>query len=130
MSGSVDLNCKNLDVWKRSCRVSVEVYKYFSICNDYGFKDQITRSSLSIASNIAEGMEKDSNRDKIRFLNISQGSISELITQTYIGIEIKYITKEIGMRWIDELEQLLKMLTNLKKSLKTENSKLDAKDVS
>lgn len=112
------MNCKNLDVWKRSCRISVEVYKYFSVCNDYGFKDQITRSSLSVASNIAEGMEKDSNKDKVRFLNISQGSISELVTQIYIGIEIDYIKKEIGINWIDELEQILKMISNLKKSLK------------
>ncbi|MEA2019878.1 MAG: four helix bundle protein [Campylobacterota bacterium] len=112
------MNCKNLDVWKRSCRISVEIYKHFSASSDFGFKDQITRSSLSIASNIAEGMEKDSNKDKIRFLNISQGSISELITQTYIGIEIDYIKKEIGIKWIEELEQLLKMLSNLKKSLK------------
>jgi four helix bundle protein len=111
------LNCKNLDIWKRSCRVSVEVYKYFATLKDYSFKDQITRSSLSIASNIAEGMEKDSNKDKSRFLNISQGSISELITQIYIGIEIDYIKKEIGLQWIDELEQIIKMISNLKKSL-------------
>jgi four helix bundle protein len=109
--------CKNLDVWKRSCRVSVEVYKYFKTSSDYSFKDQITRSSLSIASNIAEGMEKDSNKDKSRFLNISQGSISELMTQVYIGIEINYIKKEIGLQWIEELEQIIKMLSSLKKSL-------------
>ena len=109
--------CKNLDVWKRSCRVSVEVYKYFKTSSDYSFKDQITRSSLSIASNIAEGMEKDSNKDKSRFLNISQGSISELMTQIYIGIEINYIKKEIGLQWIEELEQIIKMLSSLKKSL-------------
>jgi len=109
--------CKNLDVWKRSCRMSVEVYKYFKNMNDYGFKDQITRSSLSIASNVAEGMEKDSIKDKIRFLNISQGSASELITQIYIGIEIDYIEKTIGLKLIDELEQIIKMLSSLKKSL-------------
>ena len=90
------MKCKNLDVWKRSCRISADVYKYFKTLNDYGFKDQVTRSSLSIASNIAEGIEKDSDKDKIRFLNISQGSISELITQIYIGIDIEYIEKKIG----------------------------------
>ena len=111
------MRCKNLDVWKRSCRISVDVYKYFIDSKDYSFKDQITRSSLSIASNIAEGMEKDSNKDKARFLNISQGSVSELITQIYIGIEIDYIKKDIGTKWIDELEQIIKMLSTLKKSL-------------
>ncbi len=111
------MKCQSLDVWKRSCKVSVEIYKFFSNSKDYGFKDQITRSSLSIASNIAEGMEKDSDKDKVRFLNISQGSIAELITQIYIGIKIDYIDKTMGLMWIEELEQIIKMITNLKKSL-------------
>jgi four helix bundle protein len=52
------MKCENLDVWKRACRTSVEVYRLFEACRDYGFKAQITRSSLSVASNIAEGIEK------------------------------------------------------------------------
>ncbi len=111
------MRCENLDVWKRACRLSVEIYKHFKDSRDFGFKDQITRSSLSIGSNIAEGMEKDSNKDKIRFLNISEGSIAELITQIYIGIEIKYIEKEIGMKWKNELNELSKMIKSLRKSI-------------
>ncbi len=43
------MRCRNLEAWKRSCRLSVEIYKHFETCVDYGFKDQITRGSLSIA---------------------------------------------------------------------------------
>jgi four helix bundle protein len=111
------LKCENLDIWKRSCRLSVEVYRYFKECRDFGFKDQITRSSLSIGSNIAEGIEKDSNKDKIRFLNISEGSIAELITQIYIGIEIGYIKKDIGLNWKNELDEISKMIKSLKRNL-------------
>jgi len=111
------MKCENLNVWKRSCRISVEIYKYFNDCKDFGFKDQITRSSLSIGSNIAEGMEKDSNKDKVRFLNISEGSIAELITQIYIGIEIGYIEKDIGLSWKNELDEISKMIKNLKRNL-------------
>ena len=110
------MRCERLDVWKRSCRLSVEVYKSFASCKDYGFKDQITRSSLSIASNIAEGVEKDSNKDKARFINIAQGSSAELITQIYIGIEIGYLEKAIGMTWIKEINEILRMLNALRKS--------------
>jgi four helix bundle protein len=110
------MRCERLDVWKRSCRLSVEVYKSFASCKDYGFKDQITRSSLSIASNIAEGVEKDSNKDKARFINIAQGSSAELITQIYIGIEIGYLEKAIGMTWIREINEILRMLNALRKS--------------
>jgi len=44
---------EDLDVWKRSARLSAEIYKYFQTSKDFGFKDQITRSSLSVPSNIA-----------------------------------------------------------------------------
>jgi len=110
------MRCERLDVWKRSCRLSVEIYKYFKECKDFGFKDQITRSSLSLASNIAEGLEKESNKEKIRFIEIARGSNAELITQIYIGIEIEYIEKEIGLSWIKELNEISRMLIGLKKN--------------
>ena len=109
------MRCENLDVWKRSCRISVEIYKYFKSCKDYGFKDQITRASLSIPSNIAEGMEKDYVKEKSRYFEISKGSVAELITQIYIGIEIDYIEKSIGLKWIDNLNEISKMINGLNK---------------
>ena len=45
---------EDLEVWKRSARLSSEIYKYFADCKDYGFKDQITRSSLSVLSDVAD----------------------------------------------------------------------------
>ena len=112
------MKCERLDVWKRSCRISVEIYKYFANSNDYGFKDQITRSGLSIASNLAEGMEKESNKEKMRFIEISKSSAAELITQIYIGIEVGNIDRELGIIWTKELNEILKMLTGLKNNYK------------
>ncbi len=109
------MKCKNLEVWKKSCRLSVDVYKSFKTCKDYGFKDQITRASLSIPSNIAEGMEKDYPKEKKRFFEIAKGSIAELITQIYIGIEIDYIEKSIGLNWIERLNEISKMINGLSK---------------
>lgn len=110
------MKCESLDVWKISCRLSVDVYKYFKECKDYGFKDQITRSSLSIASNISEGLEKDSDKEKVRFIEIARGSTAELKTQIFIGIEIGYIEKKTGLKWSKETENISKMLHGLKKS--------------
>ena len=95
--------------------MSIEVYRYFKTCKDFGFKDQITRSSLSIPSNIAEGMEKEYPKEKNRFLEISKGSIAELITQIYIGIKIDYIEKSIGLDWIARLNEMSKMINGLSK---------------
>ena len=82
---------------------------------DYGFRDQITRSSLSIPSNIAEGMEKDYPKEKNRFLEIAKGSTAELITQIYIGIEIDYIDKTTGLDWRQRLNEVSKMIVGLAK---------------
>ena len=104
-------------------RLSVEIYKYFAKNNDYCFKDQITRSSLSIPSNIAEGSGRSTKKDNINFLYYSQGSCSELRTQIYIGMKIEYIETETGNRWISESTEISKMLHGLIKSLKAHQIK-------
>jgi four helix bundle protein len=111
------MKCKNLDVWKKSAALSSEIYLELASLKDYGFKDQITRSSLSIPSNIAEGMEKNSKKEQSRFLEIAKGSSAELITQIYIGIEISYIEKQIGLSWKKEIEEILKMIVGLQQKI-------------
>ena len=69
----------NLDVWKRACRLSVDAYKQLSNCKDYGFKNQITRAGLSIASYIAEGYERDSIPARLQYLiTVAMGSCGEV----------------------------------------------------
>ena len=59
---------EKLNVWKRSCRLCVELYRELRACRELGFKDQITRSALSVPSNIAEGYERGMGRELVRFL--------------------------------------------------------------
>lgn len=61
------------------------------LSRDFGLKDQMQRAAISIASNIAEGYERTSDAEFIRFLYISKGSLSELITQLEIA------AKEVGL---------------------------------
>jgi len=117
------MKCEKLEVWKISARLSAEIYKTTDSLKDFGFRDQITRSALSIPSNIAEGMEKESNKDKIRFLDIAKGSTAEFVTQAYIWIDIGYLDKIQTKEFIKIANQILGMLTNLQKSLKVENGK-------
>ncbi|PIP06359.1 MAG: four helix bundle protein, partial [Syntrophobacterales bacterium CG23_combo_of_CG06-09_8_20_14_all_48_27] len=79
---------EELDVWKRACRLAVRIYESLRDCRDYGLKDQMTRSAVSIASNIAEGAERNSRVEYIRFLHIAKGSSAELRTQVYIAQQI------------------------------------------
>ena len=80
------MNFRNLEVWKRSVRLSAELYQGLRGLKDYGFKDQITRSGLSVPSNIAEGYGRGSVKETIQFLHYAKGSCAELQTQIIIGI--------------------------------------------
>ena len=101
---------ESLAVWQRACRVTCEVYKAMALCKDYVLKNQITRSSLSVPSNIAEGEERETIKDMVRFYVIAKGSAGELVTQLYIGIKIGLIESSIGFSLIDEVKQITAMI--------------------
>ncbi|ANQ15908.1 four helix bundle protein [Vibrio natriegens] len=104
---------EQLGVWKRSSRLASNVYKLMRNCQDYGFKDQLTRSALSVPSNIAEGLERETSKEESRFLYYAKGSLGELLTQTYIGIDIGYIDKESGLVITAECKEIATMIAGL-----------------
>ncbi|GAA5511092.1 four helix bundle protein [Novipirellula caenicola] len=107
------MSYEDLDVWKRSARLSVTLYQETKELRDFGFRDQLTRSGLSVPSNIAEGYERDSDKEIARFLTIAKGSAGEMRTQILIGIEAGYLDKATAKRWAEEAKQLGKMLAAL-----------------
>jgi four helix bundle protein len=109
---------EDLEVWKRACKLAVRMYDILKNCRDYGLKDQITRSAISIASNIAEGAERDSKADFIRFLHIAKGSAAELRTQIYIAGEFGLLKEELKNEIVEELTTISKQLQSLIKYLK------------
>ena len=66
------MNFEKLEVWKRSARLSAQIYKITADLRDYGFRDQLTRAGLSVPSNIAEGMTRGSKKERRRFLDIAR----------------------------------------------------------
>ena len=101
---------EDLEVWKRSAALSPDIYKELQELKDFGFKDQITRSGLSIPSNIAEGAERKSEKETVNFLSYAKGSCGELRTQVYIGMKIGYLPKDIGRQWITETKEISRLL--------------------
>ena len=110
---------EELEVWKRSCQVAVEVYAVLDGNKDYSLKDQMQRAAISISSNIAEGAERGSNKDFIRFLHIAKGSASELRSRLYIANKIQIINCDQRRQLCNELIEISKMIHDLIKSLKT-----------
>ena len=89
---------KELKVWQLSKELAVSIYKITAagaFKSDFGLRDQIRRAAVSIPSNIAEGDERGSNKDAVRFIYIAKGSLAELQTQLIIAYEIGYINSEI-----------------------------------
>ena len=116
LKGEDYVKFEDLEVWKRSSRLCADIYKELVGLKDYGFKDQITRSALSIPSNIAEGIERESAKECANFLAYAKGSCGELRTQIYIGMDIGYIANEVGKAWTDETRELSAMLVGLIRS--------------
>jgi four helix bundle protein len=107
---------EDLEVWKRARILSAEIYIKLRGLKDYGFKDQITRSGLSIPSNIAEGFERGTQKECIVFLLYAKGSCGELRTQIYIGMDIGYIDRITGEDWIKEAREISSMISGLIKT--------------
>jgi four helix bundle protein len=104
---------ENLQVWQRSKVLCIKIYELFKTSSEFWIKDQILRSSLSVPSNIAEGYDRDSIKDTIRFFNIAKGSLSELKTQLIIAKELNIINQKESQYLINEINEIASMLYKL-----------------
>jgi four helix bundle protein len=109
---------ENLEVWQKACQLAVRTYEILEGCRDYGLKDQMTRAAVSVASNIAEGAERDSKTEFAKFLHIAKGSAAELRTQIYIACSINVINDQTQKEIVGELLAISGMLHSLIKVLK------------
>ena len=110
---------KELAVWQRGKKLAVEIYRITSdgaFRRDFGLIDQMRRSAVSVPSNIAEGDERDSDRDSTRFFEIAKGSLGELATQVEIAVEIGYLQAQRADLLSQKCIEIGKMLGGLIKA--------------
>jgi len=110
---------EDLHVWKESMRLAVDLYKALNASKDYGLRDQLQRAAVSIPSNIAEGFERNSNKEFVQFLYIAKGSCSELRTQLYLCIEVGVIENSVAQNYIEKTRKISAMLYKLIQTRKT-----------
>ena len=113
---------QELKVWQLSKELAVSIYKITNekkFKSDFGLTDQIRRAAVSISSNIAEGDERGTNKEAVRFLFIAKGSLAELRTQLIIAHEIGYIDLEVLKEMDERCQTLGKMLGSLIKARTT-----------
>jgi len=109
-------NFQELKVWQRAKELAVFLYKLTgkgAFAKDWGLRDQIRRSAVSIPSNVAEGDELDTDRQSIKFFYIAKGSSAELLTQVIIAYEIDYLPKENFNHVRNECQAISRMLAKL-----------------
>lgn len=93
--------------------MSIDLYKSLNQATDFGLRNHIQRSAVSIPSNIAEGYERNSNKEFVQFLHIAKGSCSELRTQLYIAMKTGLLGKEHGVEFIERSRKISSMLYKL-----------------
>ena len=89
---------KDLVVWQQAKDLAVMIYRISdggALGRDFALHDQMRRSAVSIASNVAEGDERETDRESVRFLYIAKGSLAELRTQIEVAYEIGYLEKQV-----------------------------------
>jgi four helix bundle protein len=125
---------EDLKVYQDALRISVELYKLALSADfkkDYSFCDQFKRSLLSITSNIAEGFERNNNKELRRFPMFAKGSAGEARSQMIFGSKLGYFSKEQADHYVPELLQLCMQLKGFVKYIQNwnNNSKPDTASV-
>lgn len=97
-------NFEDLEVWQKArelCKSVFMLTQHDLFSKDYSLKNQIKQSSGSVMDNIAEGFERDGNKEFINFLTIAKGSLGEVRSQVYRALDYRYIS-------IDECDSIMK----------------------
>jgi four helix bundle protein len=109
---------EDLDVWQNAIALSIDVYRKFQNYKDYSLKDQICRAAVSVPSNIAEGFERQYNKEFIQFLFVSKGSVGEVRTQLIIASGLGFLAEPDSLVLLENSKKISAQLYNLIKTRK------------
>ncbi|MGQ1784437.1 MULTISPECIES: four helix bundle protein [unclassified Saccharicrinis] len=108
---------EDIKAWQKAKGLTVQIYKELSESRDYSFKDQIQRASVSIMNNIAEGFERQGNKEFRYFLYVAKGSCAEVRSMLYLVSELQMIEESKCNELRDLTIEISKMLSGLIKTL-------------
>lgn len=103
--------------WQKAREFNILVYKIFSNCKDFSFKNQIERASVSIMNNIAEGFERQTNKEFKNFLYISKGSCGEVRSMLSLASDLNYINKNDFDKLYESSMEISRILSGFIKNL-------------
>lgn len=107
---------KSLLVWQKALALAVAVYRLSKskpYAREYALADQMRRAAISIPSNVAEGDERDTDKDAIRFFYIAKGSVAELRTQLDLAKQLGLLSDSEFELLDAQSEEIARMLRGL-----------------
>lgn len=110
---------EKLEVWKEAKELVIQIYKVtnnFPSEEKFGLISQLRRASISIASNLAEGTSRKTNKDKAHFTTISFSSAMEVLNQIIISKDLNYLSEKDYILVRQKLEKITNMLNALRNS--------------
>ena len=117
---------EDIKVWQDARKVVSEIYRLTEVpplSRDYGFKDQLRRSSISVMANIAEGFERNGNREFVQFLSLAKGSVGELRSHLYVASDLGTISEPEQAHLKKEVISISRQLSGLIKYVQSSPSK-------
>lgn len=111
---------------KEVVKHTYKLLKKFPAEERYAMSDQLRRASVSITSNIAEGINRYSVKDKSHFIEMSYGSLMEVSSQFEIAEELGYVTAEERLSMDQLIEEVARLLSGLQKTFKPSTDKTDS----
>lgn len=115
---------QNILAWQKAYDFVLDVYKYtksFPESEKYGLISQFQRAAISIIANIAEGYKKMGKADKLRFMNISQGSLEECRCYVILSRDLGYIDNDVYNILYSKIEEASKLLNGYCKAMLNSN---------
>lgn len=112
---------ENLECWQQAKQLAVDMYQFSSDGNfnhDYALRDQLRKSAVAIATQIASGKERSSASEFIDFLGTAKSSAAELRTQLVISREIGYMSEGDFLDFEDKINRICAMLGGLIRAIR------------
>lgn len=108
---------EDIIAWQKAKQLTIGTYKAFSNCRDFPFRDQVQRAAVSIMNNIAEGYERQSNKEFRQFLYMAKGSAGEVRSMLDLALELKYIPPKVHTKLYEVSVEISKLLSGFIKTL-------------
>jgi four helix bundle protein len=117
---------EDIEAWKKARELTKQIYEITSqgsLARDYALKDQLRRAAISIMANIAEGFEREGNKEFKQFLAMAKGSVGEVKAQLYVALDASLIDSDSFKKVMALADETARLIAGFLKYLKASDHK-------